>query len=147
LTVPSDDGTTEIVGEFVTVNVTAMTCGLAAPGEVSVTCPEYTPGTRLAPFAVTVNVAGVVALLGLTDNQLPPWLAVTLVAKVIAAPTLLTDTVCGFGAGPPADWVNDNEVCETDSVAVGVTTRVTTIASGLFATFAGLVAVSVTVPV
>jgi hypothetical protein len=38
-TVPSDDGVTEIVGEFVTVNVTPMTCGLAAPGEVSVICP------------------------------------------------------------------------------------------------------------
>jgi hypothetical protein len=101
----------------------------------------------LAPFAVTVNVAGVVAFSGLTESQLLPWLTVTLVAKVIAEPTLLTETVCGFGAAPPVDCVKDSELCDTASVAVGETTNVTVIASGLFATFAGLVAVSVTVPV
>ena len=86
------------------------------------------------------------ALTGVTESQLPPALVVTEAAKVIVPPTLVTETICGFAPEPLVDCVNDKLLCETDSVAVGETINVTGIVWGLFATLAGVVAVSVIDP-
>jgi hypothetical protein len=51
-----------------TVNVTC-TLATSPVSNKTVMCPLNTPGPNEAPFTMTVNVAGVFPLLGLTDNQ------------------------------------------------------------------------------
>jgi hypothetical protein len=69
-----------------------------------------------------------------------------LAANVTGAPTLETVIVCGAGGALLMGCVNDRDVGETASVALGVIFNVTLIVCGLLATF-GVVAVIVTVPV
>src|SRR5215831_4987866 len=120
-----------MAGWFEMTRFTPIATVPAAPGELSVIWPVYVPGPKLPPFAVTVRVAGVVALVGVTVNQLDPWLTETVEAKVTAPPTLVTEMVCGLGAGPPLACEKVSELCETCSVAVGVTINVTAILCGL----------------
>src|SRR5437016_12045906 len=142
-----------IAGELVTVSVTEIVWLFCAPGDEIRIDPVYVPTSSPAPFTETLSVEGVVAFCGLTDSQFcpPPWFTVAVAWKVIAAPVPVTLTVCGAGGWPVVFCVKVRELVDTPSVAVGVTVRVTGTVSGIvdvaLATFAGLVATIVTVPV
>ena len=132
-----------------TVSVTLMFCE-ATPGEDRMIWPVYVPDANPAPFAVTINAAGVVAFNGVTVSQFWPWLSATEAANVICAPLLapllVTFTVCDAGGVPFVDCANVSELDETLSVFEDVTFNVTWTNCGLLATPAE-VEVIVTVPV
>src|ERR1700691_3840868 len=83
----------------VTVRATLMvSCRVPEP-PLKVTEPAYEPAPRLAGFAETVRVEGVVAALCVTESQ--PVLAAVAV-NATAGPVAVTDTVCAAGGGLPA---------------------------------------------
>jgi hypothetical protein len=93
-----------------------------------------------------VSVAGAVALDGFTVSQGEPVVVVALALKIIVPPDPVTVRVLLSGVPPDAAWLNESEVGDTPSVAVAVTFKVTPTLCGLLATFAGFVAIIVTVP-
>jgi hypothetical protein len=124
----SEVGLTPMVGALLTVRVTGTVCGLLlAPGAVIVTDAVYVPAASPVGFTPTVRVAGVVPLVGVTVNQLPPA-----AVAVNAIGELPDNAIVCAGAGAPPLWcVYVSEVGLTPIVGALLTVRVTGTVCGL----------------
>ena len=102
----------------------------------------------MTPLALTVKVAGVVPVPGVTEShdgiKAADWVMLATAVKFTAPPLAEICKLCEAGADPPAVAVKASDVGLADRVAE-VTWNVTGMITGLLATVAP-VAVSVMVP-
>jgi hypothetical protein len=118
------------VGMLVSLRVTATALVLqfVQPAAASAMLPPFTPAGTLAAFTDTERFAGVVALVGVTESQLPVLDGVAV--NAVVPKELTTPRLCGVGVAPFTE-LKVNEVGVGVSVNDGaVTMKLTGICTG-----------------
>src|ERR1039457_3091926 len=87
-------------GEDEEIDRVTGTCTILA-GPWIARSPKYMPPLRPEGFAITVRVAGVVPLLGTTDNHCPPELVLAITVKAAGCPLLVSASVFVPSNGAP----------------------------------------------
>ena len=124
-------GLTASMGPPVTVSVTGRERTGPVVGTIAI-LPVYAPAPKPAAFAVTVNVAGVAAAVGVTDSQPVPLTVEAAAVKFTAAPVdAMVIDCCPELFEPAVVKLNASAVGVAVTIGPAVTVKVTGICSGV----------------